>query len=102
MKYFVVYILIISLAAIIITVSDKSRAKKHKRRVPEKTLFITAALGGAAAMYLTMLNIRHKTKHKRFMIGLPLILFAQIGIAVLIYVKLNDGLFDSLMTFLYN
>lgn len=102
MKYFMMYFLIISIAAIVVTVSDKSRAKKHKRRVPEKTLFLIAALGGSIAMYLTMLTIRHKTKHKRFMIGLPLIIFVQVGIAVLIYVKLNDGLFDSLMAFLYN
>ena len=85
MKYFIIYLLIISLTAIIMTVSDKSRAKKHRRRVPEKTLFTTAALGGSAAMYITMLTIRHKTKHKRFMIGLPLIIFAQTGIFLLIF-----------------
>lgn len=85
MKYFIIYLLIISLTAIIMTVSDKSRAKKHSRRVPEKTLFTTAALGGSAAMYITMLTIRHKTKHKRFMIGLPLIIFAQTGIFLLIF-----------------
>ena len=85
MKYFIIYLLIISLTAIIMTVSDKSRAKKHRRRTPEKTLFLTAALGGSAAMYITMLTIRHKTKHKRFMIGLPLIIFAQTGIFLLIF-----------------
>ena len=85
MKYFIIYLLIISLTAIIMTVSDKSRAKKHRRRIPEKTLFLTAALGGSVAMYITMLTIRHKTKHKRFMIGLPLIIFAQTGIFLLIF-----------------
>lgn len=85
MKYFILYLLIVSLTAIIMTASDKSRAKKHRRRVPEKTLFLTAALGGSAAMYITMLTIRHKTKHKRFMIGLPLIIFAQTGIFLLIF-----------------
>lgn len=69
------------------TMSDKSRAKKHKRRIPERTLFLTAAFGGAAAMYLTMLTIRHKTKHKRFMIGLPLIIFAQAALLIL-YIKI--------------
>ena len=87
MKYFIVYLLIISLTAIIMTASDKSRAKKHKRRVPEKTLFITAALGGSVAMYITMLTVRHKTKHKRFMIGLPLIILLQAVTAVLIYLS---------------
>lgn len=77
MKYFLIYLAIISVAAMIMTVSDKSRAKKHKRRIAEKTLFGTAVLGGSAAMYLTMLLVRHKTKHKRFMIGLPLIMIVQ-------------------------
>ena len=77
MKYFLIYLAVVSLIAVIITISDKSRAKKHKRRIAEKTLFGTAILGGSAAMYLTMLAIRHKTKHKRFMIGLPLIMIVQ-------------------------
>lgn len=80
MKYFIIYLAIISLIAVIMTVSDKSRAKRHKRRIAEKTLFITAILGGSAAMYLTMLAVRHKTKHKRFMIGLPLIMIVQTAI----------------------
>ena len=87
MKYFILYLVIISTAAIIMTMSDKSRAKKHKRRIPERTLFLTAAFGGAAAMYLTMLTIRHKTKHKRFMIGLPFIIFAQAALLIL-YIKI--------------
>lgn len=77
MKYFLIYLAAVSLIAVIMTVSDKSRAKKRGRRIAEKTLFGTAILGGSAAMYLTMLAIRHKTKHKRFMIGLPLIMIVQ-------------------------
>ena len=77
MKYFLIYLAAVSFIAVIMTVSDKTRAKKHKRRIAEKTLFGTAILGGSAAMYLTMLAIRHKTKHKRFMIGLPLIMIVQ-------------------------
>lgn len=77
MKYFLIYLAAVSIIAVIMTVSDKSRAKKHKRRIAEKTLFGMAVLGGSAAMYLTMLAIRHKTKHKRFMIGLPLIIIVQ-------------------------
>lgn len=77
MKYFLIYLAAVSIIAVIMTVSDKSRAQKHKRRIAEETLFGTAVLGGSAAMYLTMLAIRHKTKHKRFMIGLPLIIIVQ-------------------------
>ena len=62
-----------SLLAVCLTVYDKYAAKRKKARIPEKILFLTALFGGSLAMYITMLVIRHKTKHKRFMIGLPLI-----------------------------
>jgi uncharacterized membrane protein YsdA (DUF1294 family) len=58
-------------------VYDKYAAKRKKARIPEKTLFLTALFGGSLAMYITMLVIRHKTKHKRFMVGLPVIALAQ-------------------------
>ena len=74
------YFLGISALATVITLYDKLAAKHKGRRVPEKTLFLTAVLGGSAAMLLTMYLIRHKTKHKRFMLGLPLIIAAQIAI----------------------
>ena len=67
-----------SIAAAVLTVSDKSRARRHAWRIPEAALFTAAALGGSAAMLLVMLLIRHKTKHPKFMLGLPLILCLQI------------------------
>ncbi|MBQ5319056.1 MAG: DUF1294 domain-containing protein [Oscillospiraceae bacterium] len=82
------YILIISLISVIMTIRDKSCAKKGKWRVPEKTLFILSALGGSAAMYITMKTIRHKTQHKRFMIGIPAIMVVQaLLIAGIILIK---------------
>ena len=74
------YILIISVAAVILTVADKYKARRGRWRVKEATLFGVALLGGAAAMYVTMRLIRHKTLHKRFMWGLPLIMLAQAGL----------------------
>ncbi len=71
------YVLIISIVSVIMTIKDKSCAKKGKWRVPEKTLFILSALGGSVAMYITMKTIRHKTQHKRFMIGIPAIMVVQ-------------------------
>ena len=71
------YIAVISIISVIMTIKDKSCAKKGKWRVPEKTLFILSALGGSAAMYITMKTIRHKTQHKRFMIGIPAIMVVQ-------------------------
>ena len=71
-----------SLVAAILTVSDKSRARRHAWRIPEAALFTVAALGGSAAMLLVMLLIRHKTKHPKFMLGLPLILCLQIPLVL--------------------
>ena len=65
---------------ILLTVYDKCIAGGRRRRVPEQLFFILALLGGAFVMYLTMLLIRHKTKHKRFMLGLPLIIALQIAL----------------------
>lgn len=66
-----------SLSAVAFTVYDKIAASKRLFRIPEKVLFLISLCGGSAAMYITMLVIRHKTGHKRFMIGLPLIIAAQ-------------------------
>ena len=65
------------LAAVVMTVLDKHRARRGGHRVPERTLLLTAAVGGAAVMLLTMRLIRHKTLHRRFMWGLPLMILAQ-------------------------
>lgn len=73
-----------SVLAVCLTVYDKYAAKRKKARIPEKTLFLTALFGGSLAMYITMLVIRHKTKHKRFMIGLPVIALAQAVLLVII------------------
>ncbi len=67
----------ISALAAPLTVYDKVIAGSGRRRVPEQTLWLAALLGGSAAMYLTMLLIRHKTRHRRFMLGLPLLLLTQ-------------------------
>ena len=77
---------LISLIACVVTVYDKIASKRlPQHRTPEKTLFLLAILGGSVAMYATMQLIRHKTQHKRFMIGIPLIIAAQIVIiAVLV------------------
>ena len=89
MEYILIYFVAISLITIIVTAYDKKAAKKcSKHRVPEKILFLLAILGGSLAEYLTMLKIRHKTKHKRFMIGLPIIILLQV---ISIWLILTQG-----------
>lgn len=62
---------------------DKSKAKRGAWRIPEKTLFLIAILGGSIGSILGMKQFRHKTKHKSFTIGMPAILLVQA--AVILY-----------------
>ncbi|WP_085833119.1 DUF1294 domain-containing protein [Clostridium merdae] len=81
----VLYLGVMNLIAAVVTVYDKKQARTHGRRVPEKNLFTLAILGGTPSMLVTMHIIRHKTQHKRFMLGLPLLLLAQLIIVTLLY-----------------
>ncbi len=84
MKFFFVYSVLISALGIALTVYDKAAAKRRLHRIPERALILIAALGSALPMFLTMEIIRHKTRHRLFMIGLPLIFIVQIVTAFLI------------------
>ncbi len=68
----------INLLAFLMMASDKRRAKGKKQRIPEKTLFVTAILGGSIGAMLGMWTFRHKTKHKTFVYGMPAILLVQL------------------------
>lgn len=69
--------------------ADKHKAKKNKWRIPESTLMLTAALGGSVGSLIGMYTVRHKTKHPKFTVGIPLILALQIVLAVWIVVFLR-------------
>ena len=84
MKY---YLLGINLLTFFIYGIDKWKAKRNKWRVPEATLLMLAALGGSVGALLGMSVFHHKTKHKKFLIGVPLILLAQFALAYLLLVK---------------
>ena len=74
-KYQLIYFAIISLISLTITIYDKIAAKiAPRRRIQEKTLLIFGGLGGALVMYITMQLIRHKTRKKKFMAGLPVMI----------------------------
>ena len=77
------YLALISVISIIVCIYDKIAAKKlPKHRTRESTLLLLSAIGGSVAMLITMLLIRHKTKHSKFMIGIPLIIILQVAAAV--------------------
>lgn len=72
------YLAVISVVSVAVTVYDKWAAKhRTDRRIRESSLLAFSVLGGSAAMFVTMLIIRHKTKHPKFMIGIPVIMAAQ-------------------------
>lgn len=77
LKHLLIWIGVWSLLAIILTISDKIKAKKSLWRVHEATLIMVSVLGGSVMMYLTMRLIRHKTRHGKFMVGIPIIIVLQ-------------------------
>ena len=85
MKLLLVYLLLINAAGFLLMLADKQKAKKNKWRISERTLLVTAILGGSIGCILGMKLFRHKTKHAAFYIGLPVIFTIQSIIAVLIY-----------------
>ena len=63
---------------------DKYKAIHDAWRIPERTLILLAVIGGSVGALIAMYTVRHKTKHKKFVIGVPAILIVQIVLAYLI------------------
>lgn len=84
------YLAAISLISVIVCIYDKIAAKHNPRhRTRESTLLWLSVLGGSVAMFVTMQLIRHKTKHVKFMLGIPLIIVLQIALTVGAYMMLR-------------
>ena len=82
------YLLIINALGFILMLLDKWKAKKNLWRIPEATLMGVAAIGGSIGTIAGMNLFRHKTKHPKFYIGLPVILALQIVLTYLLVLKL--------------
>lgn len=78
-KIFILYLILINVAAFLLMGIDKRRAVRHRWRIPERTLFLSALLLGSIGANLGMQVFRHKTKHKSFVFGMPLILIIQMA-----------------------
>ncbi len=83
----VIYFIVINIISSALAIADKSKARKEEWRISENTLMLFGLMGGAIGEYLTMKRIHHKTRHKKFMIGLPLEFLLHIIIVVLIVAK---------------
>ena len=86
MKLLLIYLFLINAVGFCFMLSDKTKAKKNKWRIPEATLLGIVLIGGSLGVMLGMKLFRHKTLHLKFSIGVPLILAIQIMIGVLILV----------------
>lgn len=74
----IAWILLANLMGLILMGADKSRARHGAWRIPEKTFFVLALLGGSIGCWSGMYLFHHKTKHWYFVVGMPLILAGQV------------------------
>ena len=79
-----IYLILVNAVAFFLMLADKQKAKKKKWRIPEATLIGSAIIGGSIGALAGMYTFRHKTKHPKFTVGIPVILVLQLAAAVLI------------------
>jgi len=79
------YLLVINMIAFTLFGLDKYRARRHMYRISEKALLMTALAGGTAGALAGMYFWHHKTKHRQFTLGLPVMLLAQIMLVYFYY-----------------
>ncbi|HEX6923449.1 MAG TPA: DUF1294 domain-containing protein [Bacillales bacterium] len=74
------YVLIINVFALMVMAVDKRKARKEKWRIPEARIWMIAWIGGAPGVWIGMKWFKHKTKHRKFVVGVPFLCFLNIGI----------------------
>jgi len=77
LNYVIYYLLLINLFALFLCWYDKRAAIRQNWRVKESTLLLSAAVGGSVGLYLGMKTFRHKTKHLKFTVLVPLLIALQ-------------------------
>ena len=85
MKYFYLYLVIINAAGFVSMLVDKKKAQKDAWRTPERVLMTIAAIGGSLGSFLGMQLFRHKTKHPKFYIGIPVLLAVHVWLLVVLH-----------------
>lgn len=76
------YLLGTNVLTYVLMAVDKTNAMRGARRIPEAALLLTAALGGSLGAWLGMTGLHHKTRHKKFLILVPLFMLAHIALGV--------------------
>ena len=85
LKAFTIYIILINLISFTMFGADKARAVRGRWRISEPALIASALLGGSVGALAGMKIFHHKTKHRKFTIGVPVILALQIVFVLLYY-----------------
>lgn len=80
-----IYVAAVNIIAFVMFGADKSKARRRKRRIRERSLFLVSLAGGAVGAFLGMKIFKHKTKHKSFTFGIPAILILQVIIFAVLY-----------------
>ncbi|URN93544.1 MAG: DUF1294 domain-containing protein [Candidatus Pristimantibacillus lignocellulolyticus] len=83
------YILFLNVYLYWVMGKDKENARRNQPRIPERHIFLFSALGGAVGTYTAMYHFRHKTKHRSFKIGIPVIIIIHFILAILVVGALN-------------
>ena len=88
MEEIICYLLAVNIATFLLYGIDKYKAKKSKWRISEATLLTMAAIGGSIGAWAGMRLWHHKTMHKKFKYGIPLIIIMQIAVAVYMHTNI--------------
>ena len=83
-RIILIYLIIVNAAAFLVYGIDKHKAEAHTYRIPEASLLLLAVIGGSAGALIGMRVFHHKTRKRKFSIGVPVILCAQLILAWLI------------------
>ena len=89
MRIFLFYLLLINAAAFVLMLVDKIKAQKHLWRIPERTLILSAVLGGGIGALAGMYLFRHKTRHLKFTLGIPAILIGEVFLTIWIFTRIG-------------
>jgi len=83
----IVWLIFINLAGFAVCAVDKYKAIKGKWRIPERSIFGISIIGGSVGVYSALLLFRHKIRYRRFMVGVPIIIFVQACVFAYIALK---------------
>ncbi|WP_276355547.1 DUF1294 domain-containing protein [Cohnella caldifontis] len=82
-----IYLAFVNALAYLLMTLDKSKARRGAWRIPERTLLLAAAVGGALGAWIAMRTRRHKTKHAVFAVGIPFLFVLQAALLVWVYAR---------------